>query len=689
MTWYEWIADASVRAVALAAMASVVILFLRGRSAAQHAIWTLVVIGMLALPVLRPIVPAAYVYRFERPAPAATITQPAAQLADNAGGMLAPAPSARTKPPGFRPEWPAYAAIAYIAGVVLLAVRLLAGLWMTRRLLRGARPIEAGVDVDVAESDQVRVPVTIGLTRMRVLLPGDWREWPAEKMKLVLAHELAHARRYDPAISVIAAVNKCIYWFHPLTWWLERRLAVLAEHAADDAALAVSPDSGSYARVLLEVAARMEGQNSRLIWNASAMTGQLVAKRIRRVMDSRTKPNEGRLGNLGRAMLLSSAALLIWISVAVDLQSVARAQAKPSTGNADATWFGYRSDGGRPDSTTADQAAQMEQQLAANPEDEATRSKLLRYYFNNNMDDRRVPLVLWLIEHHPESVLHGYYFAAVSPGGRAGGDTDTFEDLRRRWLGQVALHPDDVRVLGNAARAMLDSTPEAIDLLKRAQKLDPAHRTEPLARLYSFLLWLSTEKRSPPTGARDPRISAQIKSELQESNDAALVGAVARHFVEDATQKALVAAGDVWDFAALKTIATDLVTHAQTLEPQSRDWADLMEGVRGLPVASAQPPAAPQVRIGAGVAAGMLLESPAPIYPPLAKMARVQGVVKLQVRIGKDGHVAEITVVGGHPLLVPAAMDAVKHYVYKPVTMGGKAVEAMTTVDVPFGLDAE
>jgi len=464
---------------------------------------------------------------------------------------------------------------------------------------------------------------------------------------------------------------------------------VLAEHAADDAALAVSPDSGSYARVLLEVAARMEGQNSRLIWNASAMTGQLVAKRIRRVMDSRTKPNEGRLGNLGRAMLLSSAALLIWISVAVDLQSVARAQAKPSTGNADATWFGYRSDGGRPDSTTADQAAQMEQQLAANPEDEATRSKLLRYYFNNNMDDRRVPLVLWLIEHHPESVLHGYYFAAVSPGGRAGGDTDTFEDLRRRWLGQVALHPDDVRVLGNAARAMLDSTPEAIDLLKRAQKLDPAHRTEPLARLYSFLLWLSTEKRSPPTGARDPRISAQIKSELQESNDAALVGAVARHFVEDATQKALVAAGDVWDFAALKTIATDLVTHAQTLEPQSRDWADLMEGVRGLPVASAQPPAAPQVRIGAGVAAGMLLESPAPIYPPLAKMARVQGVVKLQVRIGKDGHVAEITVVGGHPLLVPAAMDAVKHYVYKPVTMGGKAVEAMTTVDVPFGLDAE
>jgi len=148
---------------------------------------------------------------------------------------------------------------------------------------------------------------------MRVLLPSEWRDWPAEKLKLVLAHESAHARRYDPAIAFVAAVNKCIFWFHPLAWWLERRLAVLAEHAADNAGLAASADAGRYARVLLEVAARMEGQSTRLIWGASAMNGQLVAQRIRRVMDSRTKDGAGELGKLGRAMLWSSAALLIWI----------------------------------------------------------------------------------------------------------------------------------------------------------------------------------------------------------------------------------------------------------------------------------------------------------------------------------------------------------------------------------------
>src|ERR1035438_230230 len=86
MTWYECIADASVRAVALAAMAGVLVLFLRRSPAAEHAVWTAVVAGMLALPVLRPIIPAAYVYVVERPAPVATIAQPAAQLADAARG---------------------------------------------------------------------------------------------------------------------------------------------------------------------------------------------------------------------------------------------------------------------------------------------------------------------------------------------------------------------------------------------------------------------------------------------------------------------------------------------------------------------------------------------------------------------------------------------------------------------------
>jgi beta-lactamase regulating signal transducer with metallopeptidase domain len=703
MTWYECIADASVRAVALAAMAGILTFFLRRNAAAQHALWTLVVAGMLGLPVLHPVVPAAYVYEVERPAPKATIDRPAAQSANKADGASVAHP-ARTGPAPRPLPWAAYAAIVYIAGVVPFAVRLLAGLLTTRRLLRGARPIDLGVNADVEESDRVRVPVTVGLKRMHVLLPVEWREWPAEKMKVVLAHELAHARRCDPAINLLAAVNKCIFWFHPLAWWMERRLAVLAEHVADDAGLAVAANAESYARVVLEIASRMEGQGTRLIWNASAMNGQLVAHRIRRVMDSRTKPGAGRLGHLSRAALFSSAALLIWLSVALDLQSVSLAQA-PSL----ATDWGTILDGwvsGPTPKTTAKQAAHLEQQLAANPEDEATRWVLLQYYSHREilarihrrpvdvrMREQRIRLVLWLIDHHPESAIHAWDNTRISPDEDYGGSAAVFEDARSRWLAQVNLHPDDARVLGNAARALGEgSVPEQIDLMTRAQKLDPEHRTEPLAKLYSLLL-LYCGKFSPPSKMNDPALAALVKINVRQSNDPVLVGAIARQFVEGGTPGQI---GTVHidqmpnyarDFTEIRTIETELVAHAQALEPGNPEWSHLMQHVRDLPIPAPEPEL---VRMGAEEAANMLQYSPPPVYPPLAKMARVQGVVKLQVRIGTHGQVAETTVLSGHPLLVPAAIDAVRLYVYKPLRIDDRrGVDVITTVEVPFGLGVE
>ena len=143
----------------------------------------------------------------------------------------------------------------------------------------------AGGEVQVEESDCTQVPLTTGALRMRLVLPVEWRTWSPEKLEAVLAHELAHAQRRDPLISLIAAINKCIFWFHPLSWWLERRLALLAEHAADDSALAGSRDSQSYARMVLEFASSLQ-QRRRLIWhdaaaNRAAMAGPLVARRSR------------------------------------------------------------------------------------------------------------------------------------------------------------------------------------------------------------------------------------------------------------------------------------------------------------------------------------------------------------------------------------------------------------------------
>jgi TonB family protein len=100
--------------------------------------------------------------------------------------------------------------------------------------------------------------------------------------------------------------------------------------------------------------------------------------------------------------------------------------------------------------------------------------------------------------------------------------------------------------------------------------------------------------------------------------------------------------------------------------------------------ADATPPA--RIRVGGGVMQAKLVSQPIPTYPPEAKEARIQGVVKLNATIAKDGTIQHLEVMSGHPMLVQAALDAVKQWVYQPTLLNGQPVEVMTEVDVNFTL---
>ena len=93
-----------------------------------------------------------------------------------------------------------------------------------------------------------------------------------------------------------------------------------------------------------------------------------------------------------------------------------------------------------------------------------------------------------------------------------------------------------------------------------------------------------------------------------------------------------------------------------------------------------------RVNIPAGVAVGMLLEKTQPVYPPVAKAARVQGTVVLEATISKTGTIEDLRVVSGPPMLQGAAIDAVKTWRYKPYLLMDKPVEVLTTVNVIFVL---
>ena len=97
-------------------------------------------------------------------------------------------------------------------------------------------------------------------------------------------------------------------------------------------------------------------------------------------------------------------------------------------------------------------------------------------------------------------------------------------------------------------------------------------------------------------------------------------------------------------------------------------------------------PGVKRIMVGGDVMAAKLLQKTPPEYPPLARQARIQGSVRLDVLIGNEGEVKNVVLISGHPILVTSAMEAVRQWVYQPTLLNGQAVEVQTQVDVNFTL---
>ena len=112
------------------------------------------------------------------------------------------------------------------------------------------------------------------------------------------------------------------------------------------------------------------------------------------------------------------------------------------------------------------------------------------------------------------------------------------------------------------------------------------------------------------------------------------------------------------------------------------------DGVLGGLISSTAPPprvATPtKLRISSGVAEGLLVNKVEPQYPSMAKIAHVQGDVVLQATISKNGQIENLRAISGHPILIQAAMDAVKQWKYRPYALNGEPVEVDTTITVRF-----
>lgn len=106
------------------------------------------------------------------------------------------------------------------------------------------------------------------------------------------------------------------------------------------------------------------------------------------------------------------------------------------------------------------------------------------------------------------------------------------------------------------------------------------------------------------------------------------------------------------------------------------------------PASPVKPATTTQMHVSGGVQEAKILHRVLPIYPPLAVTARVQGTVHLVGVIAKDGTIRDLRVIDGHPLLVRAAVDAVRQWTYRPTLLSGEAVEVIAPIAVTFTLES-
>ncbi|MFL5561687.1 MAG: M56 family metallopeptidase [Gemmatimonadaceae bacterium] len=305
--------DAAIKVAVLLALACVVARALWHSSAAlRHLVWSAAIAGALVLPILALSLPAVHV-----PIPGAAAARGLAARISTALGaatgdeaadvhvtaqrltngvhhvtaetnakteqlqLASAAAAASTVPasgpvrvtlvePPSRLGWPAIVTLAWMAGALIALLPLLLGALQLRAIGRRVRDVESdalddyaaalarslGVRrvVRVVEGDAVATPMTWGIVRPVVLVPGGFSEWPEARQRDVLLHELAHVARYDCLTQYLASVVCALHWYNPLAWIAARSLRVERERACDDRVLLAGARASEYAEHLLTIA---------------------------------------------------------------------------------------------------------------------------------------------------------------------------------------------------------------------------------------------------------------------------------------------------------------------------------------------------------------------------------------------------------------------------------------------------
>jgi len=520
-----------------------------------------------------------------------------------------------------------------LAGVAIRLGWLALGFWKLRRYRRHSRPLEPAptwsVEASLLLSDEIASPVTFGWRKPVVLLPANFPALASKVQEAILCHEILHVRRRDWCFTVAEELVRAVLWFHPAIWWLLGEIGLAREQEVDRLAIEITDQREEYMDALLAIA----GARTQLdLAPAPLFLRKRHLKQRVILILKETRMSKTRLISTLTTGLAVLAAACWLVTGAFPLT------AEPQV--------------------VSDAAG-------------------VTVNLNGATLLHRTPV------HYPPAALQHGVEGAVSVQLKldaAGNVSDAHvlggpEELRRAALESV-LEWHFARDAANATRVVQID----FQLPKAATATEPAEAPKAMINgvpgyvtrgVVGGIVGGVPAGAPPPPPPPPSRLARITVSGLSEEAKTQLLASLPVHegdaFSNDLMQRATQAVS-----------AFD--EHLSTTWSSSADGATLQISAPGVPVAGVR------IKVGANVQSAKVVTKVAPVYPQLAKAARVEGVVHLAVVIAKDGTMQEIHSLGGPALLIQAAMDAVKQWVYAPTFLNGEPTAVETTIDVNFTL---
>jgi TonB family protein len=524
-------------------------------------------------------------------------------------------------------------------------------LWVLPESIRDLQ-WRVGVAPEVLLSRQIDSPVTFGWRRPAVLLPEAFTEMSESLQRPIACHELLHVERRDWLYIVSEETLRSFFWFHPGVWWALSRIHLSREQVVDREVLRITGSRGPYLESLLHIAS--------LRGRPAAVPAPLLLHERHLVQ---------------RVALMLKESTMSKFRVTVSLATIAACLL--AAGTLAAVWFPLTAP-----------AAQLREPLQV--DGSVMRSKLLRRVepvYPETARRARLEGVVRLQVLVNE--LGEVSSVKIIGGGYPPLQPAAAEAVRQWRYSPTYLNGEPVPVL-TTVNVTFSLTAEAGAVAPPPPPpADPnqAFRRDPIRVGGPVQEGKLIRRVDPvyPELAKQARLESVVILEVQvnEQGEVTNIRVIRGHPLLD---QAAIEAVKQWRYhqTLLNGVAVPVITTVSVTFKLGGGSVFVAPAEQPQPAATGRVARREPLRIGGNVQDGKLIRRVDPEYPELARRARIDATVMLEVLVNEQGKVASVRVIRGHPALNQAATDAVKQWRYSQTLLNGEAVPVITTVSVSF-----